>query len=287
MSTKPLETLIHVETQDEVSIALWKIYRDDSDLQKSVFLTHGTFSDRRVCMGIASFLVEQGYTCWIMEWRGHGASEMPIEKFNFESIAKLDISAALAYLRNEVQIRKIDCITHSGGGICLSMCLVENPSYQEFISSISLFGCQAFGAAHNMRNRARIFFGKYLSAAMGYVPGQKLGRPHDESYYTMKQWYNWNLSGNFLGDSGKNYEEHLSKIDIPILSVCCKGDDVIAPREGCERFLQAFQNPKNRLLYCSKSEGYLEDYDHSRILHSSSSKKEIWPQVLDWIERPR
>lgn len=120
---------------------------------------------------------------------------------------------------------------------------------------------------------------------MGYIPAQSFGRPHNESFHTMKQWYNWNLSGQFLGDTGKNYEDHLSEIDIPVLSVCCKGDDLIAPKAGCEKFLDAFKNPQNRLLYCSKREGYLEDYDHSRILHSSSAKKEIWPLVLEWIEK--
>lgn len=75
----------------------------------------------------------------------------------------------------------------------------------------------------------------------------------------------------------------MSQINIPILSICAKGDNFIAPKEGCEKFLKAFKNDKNRLIFYSKENGNLEDYNHSRILKSKSSKKEIWPIVENWI----
>lgn len=284
MSKKPLETLHKIGAADGTEIALWKIFQENIATDKHIFLTHGTFSDRRVCMGIASFMVERGYTCWIMEWRGHGASETPAQRFNFETIAKEDFLAVFTFLFQEIKIEKLDCITHSGGGICLAIFLIENPSFKANINTISLFGCQAFGAAYNWLNYSKILLGKYLGAIMGFIPARRFGRPHDESYYTMKQWYNWNLSGSFLGDAGKDYKAAMSDIQVPVFSVCAKGDDLIAPWPGCEAFLAVFGNPANRLLYCAKEAGFLEDYDHSRILHSSSAKKEIWPLVLAWMK---
>jgi len=76
----------------------------------------------------------------------------------------------------------------------------------------------------------------------------------------------------------------MEKIKIPILSICGGGDTFIAPKEGCEKFLNAFQNPKNKLLYCTKSNGYKEDYNHSRILQSRNSKAEIWNIALGWLK---
>jgi len=126
--------------------------------------------------------------------------------------------------------------------------------------------------------------GKIGTALIGHIPAKrlKLGE-HNENYETMKQWFNWNLSQQFLGAKGSNYLTEMPNLTIPILSVCAKGDTFIAPIEGCRMFLAGFQNPKNKLLICSKENGQLEDYNHSRILHSRNAKKELWPVVLAWM----
>ena len=72
-------------------------------------------------------------------------------------------------------------------------------------------------------------------------------------------------------------------IDFPILAINGAGDKNIAPRQGCEDFLNAFENPKNKFLFCSVAGGYKEDYNHSRIMHSRNAQAEIYPKVLDWI----
>ncbi|MEM6807525.1 MAG: alpha/beta hydrolase [Bacteroidota bacterium] len=279
------EELHWIDTEESVSLALWKLYQPDKEKKGDIFLTHGTFSDKRVCRGIASFMAEKGYTSWTMEWREHGASKGNGQPFNFESIGLQDIPAILQYLREEEKIEKLHAITHSGGGICLSMALIEYVEFRPFLKSMSLFGCQAFGAANNRWKYLRILFGHYLSALMGNIPGRRWGRPHDESFYTMKQWNQWNLSGKFLGENGRNYQEGMSQILCPVLSIAAKADQYIAPPEGCKAFLESFGNPDNRFWLLSKDNGNLEDYDHARILHSSSAAREVWPEVLRWIEK--
>lgn len=278
------ETHLLLRTKDHEQVALWKITGEWSDSTKNIFLTHGTFSNRKVCMGIASFLVEKGFTCWVLEWRNHGDSPAVESPFNFETIALYDFLAVFEYLFQTLKIASLDCITHSGGGLCLTMFLINHPQYQAKLNSISLFCCQSFGAATTWNSYLKLSLGKSLTALIGYIPGQKLKLgEHNESYYTMKQWFDWNLSQRFVGAKDKDYQSEMPTITIPILSICAKGDTFIAPVEGCRRFLDAFQNPKNKLLICSKENGCLEDYNHSRILHSSHSKKEIWPEVLAWM----
>ena len=253
-------------------------------LDKHVFLTHGTFSNRKVCDGIAVYLTEKGFTCWIMEWRNHGKSSRSEQKFNFETIAKYDIKSIFSFLFNNQNLKNIDCITHSGGGIILTMFLINNPNYNLKINSITLFGVQAFGAGEKLSSRIKILLSKYLTALIGKVPSKTAGSTeHSESYDTMKQWFNWNLNKNFLGENGFDYLKKMNEISVPILSICGKGDNFIAPKEGCEKFLKAFENEENKLLFYSKENGNLENYNHSRILKSQSSKKEIWPIVENWI----
>jgi len=278
------EELHLIETADTETIALWKVTNNPSNKNQSIFLTHGTFSDKRICLGIAKHFAELGYTCWIMEWRNHGASHKTNKAFNFETIGLFDIKAALHHLRNNLGIEKVSCITHSGGGICLTMFLIKNPSFLSMIHRISFFGCQAYGAATSRRNYWQIVGIKYMTRLLGVSPATKNGRPHDETYYTMKQWYDWNLDKHFKGADDFDYLPKMKSVTIPILSICAKGDPFVAPKEGCAAFLAGFKNPINKLVYCAKDAGFLEDYDHSRIMLSRNAAKELWPVVREWIE---
>ncbi|CAA6825819.1 MAG: Unknown protein [uncultured Aureispira sp.] len=279
------ETRLLLTTKDQEKVALWKITGEKHPSTKNVFLTHGTFSNRKVCMGLASFFVEKGFTCWVLEWRNHGDSPSVASPFNFETIALYDFLAVFEYLFKTLKINSLDCVTHSGGGLCLTMFLINYPQYQALINSMSLFCCQSFGAGTTWTSYLKLLLGKSLTALLGYLPGPKLKLgAHNETYYTMKQWFDWNLSQRFVGASNKDYLSQMPSIRIPILSICAKGDTFIAPVEGCRSFLAAFQNPKNTLLICSKENGHLEDYNHSRILHSRNAKKELWPEVLAWTE---
>ncbi len=281
------EKLIQLKTSRKDHLALWKIQSKEKSVGKNIFLTHGTFSNRKVCMGIADFLIQHGFTCWILEWRNHGDSSKTQAPFNFETVALEDFSVAFEYLFQQEKIQQLDAITHSGGGICLTMFLIKNPIYRSRINSIAMFGCQAFGAANSKANYLKIWLGKKMSYLLGYTPARKVGSPHDESYFTMKQWFDWNLSQKFMGANAMDYQRAMPQIKIPILSICGKADTFIAPKSGCEAFLKAFDHAPNQLLFCSRENGFREDYNHSRILHSQNARAEIYPKVLEWVNRKR
>ena len=280
-----LQELIKIKTSPDQHLALWKVFSERSQSNKNIFLTHGTFSNKKVCLSIADLMINNGYTCWIMEWRNHGASSHTKVPFNFETIGKEDIKTTLDYLQDKLSIGKLACITHSGGGIALSIALICYPELKSRIESIAMFGCQAFGAAHTSLNFIKIWFGKQTSKMIGRVPASKTGSEHDETYHTMKQWFDWNLSKKFLSDDGTDYLPKMASIKIPIFSIAGAGDTFIAPPSACESFLKAFDNPDNKFLICSKELGFQEDYNHPRILHSRNASVEIHPLVLEWIER--
>jgi poly(3-hydroxyalkanoate) synthetase len=280
------DELITLQTEDKVPVALWKVSDNAKNLDKHIFLTHGTFSNKDICMGIARYFCDSGYTCWILEWRSHGASPEIKANFNFETVATYDVKAVFKYLFNTLKIKDIDCITHSGGGICLTMFLIQNPEYVSKLNTITMFSCQAFGAAFSAKNYVKILFGKIFSRILSFVPGKMLGLgPHNENYITMKQWFDWNLKKNFSGLDNFDYLSKMKNIRIPILSVCSKGDRMIEPKTGCMAFVNAFDNPVNRVMFCSSEGGFLEDYDHARVILSKNSSREIWPRVSAWIAK--
>ncbi len=279
------EELIRIETKDFEKIAIWKIFDDEILNNKNIFISHGTFSNKKICLGIAKYFAALGYTSWIMEWRNHGKSATTKQKFNFETIALYDIEATFRYLFETLKINTIDCITHSGGGIALSIYLIKNKTYIQKINSISMFCCQSFGACYNSKNKFKIFFSKILGIILNHIPAKTIGLgPENETYYTMKQWFDWNLKKNFKGLNNIDYQAGLKDIKIPILSLSGGGDHFIAPKEGVLQYLNAFENPKNIFINCSISNGYSEDYNHSKILFSKNASLELWPIVRNWIE---
>ncbi|SNT70760.1 alpha/beta fold hydrolase [Psychrobacter sp. LV10R520-6] len=318
------ETLNLVTTKDGEQIAVWKVFdsiRDSTVVnshaakEQNVLLTHGTFSDKRVCLGVAKHLAKLGHTCYIMEWRGHGDSSIPKDKFNFETVAFYDLEATFRYLFDGLKLDNLHCVTHSGGGICLTMyltqkLLIQDTQYIDKINSITMFACQAYGAVLNPKSYARILLIKSITRLLGYLPAKrlKLGTIN-ESYQTMTQWYDWNLNKNFKSsltkqdvnyqnsqpqnthyqtsshDDSFDYRQHMPKITTPIYAISAKGDNFIAPSSGCQLFLNDFNNPANDFREFSISNGSLEDYTHSRIIMSRNASKEIWPTVAAWIEK--
>ena len=131
-----------------------------------------------------------------------------------------------------------------------------------------MFSCKSFGACHNLNNTLKILLSKYISLILGHIPSKRLGLgPHNETYHTMKQWYNWNLKRNFKGDYDFNYLYNMESIKIPILSICGEGDKFISPKEGVLDFINAFKNQKNKFINCSVSKGFIENYNNSRIIY--------------------
>lgn len=220
-----------------------------------------------------------------MEWRNHGHSPTIKGVYNFETIGKEDIQCAFKYLFEKEKISVIDCVTHSGGGISVTINLIEYPENIQRIKRMVFFGCQAFGGGNSIGNRIKLRGGKWISSLLGYIPATKIGRPHNENYTFMKQWLDWNISTQFLNGTGKDFKLEMPKIRIPILSISGKGDKFVAPSSGCREFLDCFKNPDNQFLHCGKATGFAEDYDHSRLIYSRSAEKEIYPRVLEWLER--
>ncbi|WP_352259796.1 alpha/beta fold hydrolase [Psychrobacter sp. TB55-MNA-CIBAN-0194] len=312
-------TLHLITTKDDEKIAVWKVVDTIEDgmitntlenslpiiKSQNIFLTHGTFSDKQTCLKIAEYLAALGHHCYIMEWRGHGDSSMPKEKFNFETVATYDYEATFRYFFEELKIENLHCITHSGGGIGLIMFLIQNPRYIDKINSISMFACQAYGAASKPISHAKIIAAKIITRLLGFIPARKLKMGAcDESYHTMSQWYDWNLRRNFkssfikqstfnqastdtngVADELLDYRQQMPNITIPVYAISARGDSFISPTHGCQMLFDDFKNPANVFREYALSHGDLDDYTHSRIMISRNAAKEIWPTVTDWIER--
>ncbi|NBX54649.1 MAG: alpha/beta fold hydrolase [Betaproteobacteria bacterium] len=266
-----------VTTPDGIDVCLVQV-APAGEPCSHVFMTHGAFSDRRICTRLADYLAELGCCCWVLEWRGHGCSQAPVAPYDFEYIGQLDVVAALDYLRNKQGITNLHAVTHSGGGICLTIALLHRPDLREGIHSLSLFACQTSWAALSGWPRAVIGLTAAASRVLGRLPARalRLG-PHDEAHSTMDQWYQWNLNRHFIGHAGTDYLAAMSTLHMPVLAIAAKGDQRIAPPQGCQNYLTAFGSKVKRFVLAGPHFG------HASVMQSRAARSEIWPIVRAWL----
>jgi oxygen-independent coproporphyrinogen-3 oxidase len=101
----------------------------------------------------------------------------------------------------------------------------------------------------------------------------------------MRQWCRWNLDGAFLGTDGFDYLSALTEVNVPTLALSATGDVFVAPPQGCMALLAAFGSDEKEHRECGKATGFSEDFDHGRIVNSSSARAEVWPMLAHWLSR--
>lgn len=253
--------------------------------REAVVLTHGTFSDGRVCSRLARSLSLRGFASYVLEWRGHGQSGPAHEGGNFESTALEDLPAALARIRERTQLRRVLWVGHSGGGFLPIMLMARQPETRELFAGVVSMATQAADTGRGPRARLGIAASAALTNLLRRAPGRalKLG-PRDETPRMMNQWYRWNWTRRWSGDDGFDYRTHAAQINVPILALAGGGDRFVAPPEACRRFVDAIGSDDKRFLVCSRATGYAEDYDHARLLASRGAVREVWPLVTRWLQ---
>jgi predicted alpha/beta hydrolase len=272
-----------ISAEDGTRLAIWGIPSPIPSIG-NVLLTHGTCSDRKICLGIAKYLARSGLNCWILEWREHGESAFSPEPFNFDTIATQDLKTAIRFINTSGSKLPFFFLGHSGGGIALSLLLAREPSLQHQFQGIVLIAAQAFDGARVQNNRIWLTLIKFMCWVLEELPGPWFGLgPHREKYFIMKQWFNWNLSGKFLGSDQFDYMIGVRQIEVPVLGLAAEGDRLIAPAEGCQSLIEAFGSPEKKFISCGKSSGFSDNFSHGRLLLSKPAAREVWPLIHRWI----
>jgi len=270
-------------TRDGVELSLLRV-SNGIQHDTPVLLTHGTFSNAQICTRLASHLAKDGFDCWILELRGHGRSEAGPDHPDFERFSEFDVPAALQAVQRRTEKEKVFWVGHSGGGLVLLMHLARHPEICAQVQGIVTLASQATDAGVTWANRTKIVLGAIANNLLGYAPGPllKLG-PENEFKGVMNQWFRWNWDGRWTGKDGFDYLDALSRVDVPALCFAGGGDRFIAPPRGCRRLYDAIGSFDKRMALCAKSEGYREDYSHSRIIASRQAQQEIWPIISEWL----
>lgn len=249
-----------------------------------VLLTHGTLSNAQVCTRLAMFLADQGFDCWILEWRGHGQSAAGDARPDFQYLADFDVPAGVEAVRRATGKSRVFLVGHSGGGLLFLMHLARQPDSRAAVQGVVTIASQATEAGATWGDRAKIAGYAVVNNVLGHLPGPMLGLgPEREWRGVMNQWFRWNLTRRWVARDGFDYVTALSRIDVPVLCLAGAGDRFIAPVQGCRRLYEVLGSRDKQLLVCGKASGFVEDYDHTRIIASRAAGNEVWPRIAAWL----
>ncbi|MFZ0931218.1 MAG: alpha/beta fold hydrolase [Syntrophobacteraceae bacterium] len=277
---------ISIIAADGVRLALHSVQPDVPDTALAeVILTHGTFSNARICLSLADYLASIGFRCWVLEWRGHGESGAAPRQTTFDSVAQLDVSAVLQAASQRDGPRSVFWLGHSGGGLVGAMWAARNVDLAHTrLRGLLMLGSQATLAGARLHNRWVIRCIDFLMSALRSAPGQYLGLgPEPENPRLMHQWCRWNIEGKFYGDDGFDYPAALKRLQIPVLALSGAGDTFIAPPDGCRVLAEAFGGPDVTFHTCGTATGFAENYTHNRLILSKPASREIWPMLASWM----
>jgi pimeloyl-ACP methyl ester carboxylesterase len=275
--------LYRESTRDGVELSLLR-FSGDVRWDTPVLLTHGTFSNAQVCARLASFLADQGFDCWIVEWRGHGRSQAGHTMPDFQHVADFDVPAGLDAVRRHTGKPHLFLAGHSGGGLVFLMHLARRPEARKQIKGLVTVASQATEAGRRWRDKATIASFAALNNLVGHLPGPAFGLgPENEWRGVMNQWFRWNWRRRWLGRDGFDYDAAVRKVAVPALCLAGAGDRFIAPVSGCRRLFDALGSQDKQFVVCGNAAGFAEDYDHRRIIASRAAGQEVWPVIATWM----
>jgi predicted alpha/beta hydrolase len=284
-----LPTTYRVRTADGVHVALHHLPASVPAGRPPVILAAGTFTTRQFWLGtrtpgFATALAGAGFDCWVLEFRGHGASDHP-PAWSLHSWIREDARAAVAFVLDRSASTMVAWIGHSAGGVVGAAAAAHDPALAERIVGMALVGTPAPVAMRGLRRlvaRASAIATSAVPRAL--VPGRWLGLgPEREPGRLVHEWMRWNLEGIWRTPEGGDYLERLAGIRFPVLGIAGAGDRWLAPPEAVRDLIARFGSEDRRLVIAGRRHGYAADYGHAGLILGRAARADVWPVLLQWL----
>ncbi|HET9794487.1 MAG TPA: alpha/beta fold hydrolase [Thermoanaerobaculia bacterium] len=246
----------------------------------------GAFSDHRFWLGtrgtgFGRALADRGFSVWVLDPRGHGASDRPglAARWSFRDEIVHDVPAAL---RMAAGRRRAVLVGHSAGGAAVLAAIGADPGLREKVAGVAVLATPSprGGAAR----RSAAAFAAIVSRGLGRFPARlfRLGG-EDEMGGVMAEWMGWNVRGSWRWKGGPDLLAALHPVPFPVFVAAGSGDRLFAPPSAC-RALARQLGPNARFAEFGRITGCSEDFGHAGLVVSRASRTEVWPALVDWIE---
>lgn len=265
------------------------------DKAMPILFIHGAIENGRIFYsesgkGLAPYLADQGFDCYVLDLRGRGKSTPTISKATKHGQTELildDIPTSLneifAMYPSETTIR---IIAHSWGGVLALAALARFPHFIDKISKIVFFGTKRSVSVLTFERAFRISLiwntlSPLLTAYYGYLPAREWNLGSDqESKKSHAHSRSWVKSVNAWIDpeDGFDYKKALSSLRLPpILSIMGTQDKSLGHIKDAKRFLKEANAVQAECLEVP--------FGHIDMLTAKSAAETLFPQVANWLKK--
>ncbi|MEJ6473267.1 alpha/beta fold hydrolase [Pseudoalteromonas piscicida] len=266
-----------------------------------VFFMHGAVENGKIFYtesnkGLAPFLAEHGYRCFVGDLRGRGGSIPQIDPDahygQTESILH-EIPEMLNFIEQYAGNRPEYWVAHSWGGVLMNSVLAR---FTDEIAHVK--ACVYFGSKRSLHNKHPskllkanlIWFNlaHYFSKKHGYLPAKKLGwGSDDESVKSHAQSADWAKKNPWIdSDDGFDYAKALQQTKLPpTLHIAGVKDKALAQPVDIQAFINESGKGIQTLKIYGKKHGHKHDYGHIDMLTHKHARDDQFKDLLAWFER--
>jgi predicted alpha/beta hydrolase len=260
----------------------------------AVLINSATAVPRKIYRGFAGYLARRGCAVLTYDYRGTGDSrQKSLVGFNqtkslvgFQASmadwAALDVTAAVAWMRERYKTLPLNYVGHSFGGQALGL-LANNTE----VSRALLIAAQAgYWKLMTSPERYRVFAmlnaGIPLTRFMGYAPGWS-GVGIDLPKDVFLQWAHWLLSPRYLFDDPKlTTLPNFAKFQGAMRAVCL-ADDPWATQPAVELLCSGFTATKPDILTITPADAGASKIGHLGFFRAEH-RDTLWRGAAEWIQ---
>jgi predicted alpha/beta hydrolase len=261
----------------------------------AVLINSATAVPRKIYRGFAGYLARRGCAVLTYDYRGTGGSrQKPVDgrdqpkslagfKASMSDWAALDVTAAVAWMRERYRSLPLNYVGHSFGGQALGL-LANNSE----VSRALLIAAQAgYWKLMASPERYRVYVmlnlvGTPLTRLMGYAPGWS-GLGLDLPKGVFQQWVGWVMSERYLfDDPALKALPNFSRFEGAMCALCFS-DDPWATQPAVELLCSGFTSAKPEILTVAPA-----DVGATKIGHFGFFRPEhrdtLWRGAAEWIQ---
>jgi predicted alpha/beta hydrolase len=263
--------------------------------QHAVLINSATAVPRKIYRKFASYLARRGSAVLTYDYRGIGDSRQrallgyvkPKSLVGFKATmtdwAALDITAAVAWMRERYDHLPLAYVGHSFGGQALGL-LPNNTEVKRALLVAAQAGYwKLMASPERYRVYALLnFIGMPLTRVLGYMPGWA-GVGEDLPKGVFEQWTRWVMSERYLFDEpGLTALSNFANYTGPLRSLCLS-DDPWATRPAVSLLCSFFTSTMPDVITITPA-----DVDASAIGHLGFFRPEhrdtLWRGAAEWLE---
>jgi hypothetical protein len=270
---------------------------EQQETRASVLMLHGLGCSGDAFIkeghGLANYLSEMGFSCYVPDMIGHGHSWPHLSRHlehTVHDIIDADIPRIVDEIERNLNGKPLFLVGQGFGSVLLLAAYARNEKLQQLTQGFIHFNARRSttisGVSHSAVSRA--FWRKLmplLGALRGDVPLQWTPQSSQPEHLA---WYNTCLNwceGDWKDEVDEfNYAAALRDLSLPpSLYFATRSHGYHAHTADVREFMRELGTHNGRMLILAKGDGNLRNYNSQTMLQHDDAWVDHFPVVLDWL----